>query len=213
MSASPNTVAPTHQDITNLVQQAYSEATAKSDSGTWREPASFYGEADINAITAAHAWWPRNCPDTMSWDRTLLAAVFTYRTNPTNANRLTELLALYARPVVRWLELEGKSTEHPNEDRAERMRRLNRERMAAQRAAAKAEAAGEEAPPNPVADAWRAVEEARRVRRDVVAAEKAKVRAAYDAMTVAAEHKRMVEEEQDQLVHAAEAAHRAAKGL
>jgi hypothetical protein len=158
----------------------------------------------IDQLRLAHDWWPRDAPQNLSWAVSLGGSLSMYAA-PGNTMTLMDHLGLAYARVVRWLESEGRPTDHPNESRADRMRRLNRERVARYRERAAA--------PSAAKLAWDEVVKQREIRRINKEHADKEVRRHHDAMMLAVEQRRTLMEKMDARVAAAEEAHRAARGL
>lgn len=152
-------------------------------------------------LDQAREWWPDDAPANLSWSACFGGSLAMYAT--AHPGTLMGQLGQQAQRVNAWLEAEGRPTDRPNESKADRMRRMNRERVAAHRAA-KAEDG-----PTDRQVAWDAVVEARRARSAAKTELDAEVRAHYVAMTDASDRRREVLAGHDALVEEAEAAHRA----
>lgn len=168
------------------------------------DPAVFAPAGTSEQLDQARQWWPDNAPDQLSWSTCLGGSLAMYATP--HATTLMAHLQQQAARVTAWLEGEGRDTDRPNESKSERMKRLNRERVAAHRARQKNE---EEDDKTKRQAAWEVVVEARRVRARAKAELDADVRAHYIAMTDASDRRREVLAGHDAEVEAAEAAHKA----
>lgn len=164
---------------------------------------TFCPPQSLDEIEKAHAWWPKKCAHNFSWPVAFGSALAIY-TSPTNNDPLLAHLGYAAKRTVSWLKLEGRNAERPNEDRAERMRRLNRERMAQYRSADPDKRSA-------AAAAWDKVQELRRGKREAKAHHDAQVRMHHESMMVEVEHRAKVMADWDKDITAAEEAHRLAK--
>jgi hypothetical protein len=169
------------------------------------DPELFFPAGDEAQVAAAHAWWPRECPDNLSWATSLGGSIAMLASGANNETLVTHLMRQGER-VATWLLSEGRDVVYPNESKSDRMKRLNRERVARHRAEQRSVPEGA----RPAAsEAWDKVVAARRHRAEVLADHDAKVKAAYDVMTEAAEARKVAKAQEDELVAAAEAEHRA----
>lgn len=178
----------------------------------------FQHERDWNNFVAARNWWLKlkKLPPRLTWRQVVYSAVSTYcmKSLTPGTDTMMGMLARVAEQVKQYYIASGADPEHPTEDRAERMRRLNRERVAAHRARQRDGTATPQdstTERSAAAVAWDAVVDARNARKRVRAEQDALVAAAYKAMEDAASERKRVMAEYDQAVTAAEEAHRQAK--
>lgn len=199
-----STSTPDQSDVLAYLEQRRTRA-AEQGLRVW-EVDDFIRDGDLGQYQQARAWWPEDasgmlaCPPlTMLLDGVATGPMLEPQT-------FVERLMDRTNQVVAWLEAQGRDPRYVNEAPDERRRRLNRERVARHRAGA------EQGERSPSAVAWDAVQEARRVRAAVRSEHDDRVRAAYDHMMELSEERRLVVEEQDRLVAAAEAEHARVKG-
>jgi len=163
---------------------AYLEARAfdASQRGEyWQIAPATYLAGHAPSLARAREWWPTDAPVGMTWGESLLVALNEYG-DPTGAPDVLAALTARTVPVVAWLEHNGRSTEHPNETRAQRAARKNRERQRRHRDGHRPEADPRAAQ---VGAAWSAYIDACRERRESDAAHAARcaqLKAAHAAL-------------------------------
>lgn len=167
---------------------------------------TFCPPQSLEEIEKAHAWWPKQCAHNFSWPVAFGSALTMY-TSSTNNDPLLAHLGHMAKRTVTWLKLEGRNAERPNEDRAERMRRLNRERVARWRK----EQTTSPDKRSAAAEAWDKVQELRRGKREAKAHHDNEVRLAHERMMKEVEFRATIMAGWDRDIAAAEEAHRLAK--
>jgi hypothetical protein len=201
----PAITDPSRDNIMDLLEQQCSEA--EGFGRVLMRPEVFCPDQDLAQITTAKNWWPRECPPQLNW-ATSFGGSLALHSDAANTETLLTHLHRQANRVASWLQAEGRDVVHPNEDKADRMRRRNRERVQAHRE--RQREAGPDTRPAALL-AWDKVVDARRYRAEVIAGYDQQVRELYDAMNKASEERRLAKARCDELVSQAEAAHRAAK--
>jgi hypothetical protein len=173
----------------------------------------FDPNTDWPDLCAAREWWPNSVPQHMSWAASMFAALHGYAPPDPSLAEQTLMTALgrLAQRVQDHITTNGGDPAHPNESRADRARRLNRERVAAHRERQRATAPDATDTPRHVGT-WARVQELRRGKREAKAHHDEEVRLAHEAMMVEVKRREDVMAFWDKQIAEAEEAHRKAKG-
>jgi len=210
-------VAASNRQVTPQAILAYLHARYDAlvlDGVTPQPVPEFYNTEQHHAqVLEALNWWPLTPPQVdMTWEATLQVALSCYM-DPMESLRQPTLvagLAKLAQRVVSALQVTGADSARPNEGRKERMRRLNRERVARWRATQKADQTPG-AVRTPALSAWDEVCSVRASRAEAKQELDQMVKQTHAAFMAACDERKAALAEWDERVADALATHAAAK--